>query len=261
MFYNQKKAMFCFLVIKKKSTTKIKNTEMKISNSVSIKSEKELAYMREAGSIIADVMEIVTSKVEPGISTKELDNIALKEIYCLGAKPAFLGYLGFPACFCISVNDEIVHGIPSDRMLLQGDIVSIDGGVIVNGYYSDHAITIPVGKISKKLDNLIDNYTGGVGKFFANTFTTGDSFIREGQFPKYRNIPVVRQFIKEKSEYKARSVIYRMLEESGRKKFNDKMVARFERQLDYAEKSKQIDSSQRERMKRDFIQNQEKLND
>ena len=106
---------------------------MKISNSVSIKSEKELAYMREAGSIIADVMEIVTSKVEPGISTKELDNIALKEIYCLGAKPAFLGYLGFPACFCISVNDEIVHGIPSDRMLLQGDIVSIDGGVIVNG--------------------------------------------------------------------------------------------------------------------------------
>lgn len=130
---------------------------MKISNSVSIKSEKELAYMREAGSIIADVMEIVTSKVEPGISTKELDNIALKEIYCLGAKPAFLGYLGFPACFCISVNDEIVHGIPSDRMLLQGDIVSIDGGVIVNGYYSDHAITIPVGKISKKLDNLISD--------------------------------------------------------------------------------------------------------
>lgn len=130
---------------------------MKISNSVSIKSEKELAYMREAGSIIADVMEIVTSKVEPGISTKELDNIALKEIYCLGAKPAFLGYLGFPACFCISVNDEIVHGIPSDRMLLQGDIVSIDGGVIVNGYYSDHAITIPVGKISKELDNLISD--------------------------------------------------------------------------------------------------------
>ncbi len=138
-----------------RTKTKIENIGMKVSNSISLKSNKELAFMKEAGAIVADVMQTVVSKVDPGITTKELDDIALKEISASGAKPAFLGYLGFPACFCISVNDEIVHGIPSDRKLFEGDIVSIDGGVIVNGYYSDHAVTVPVGKITEKLDNLI----------------------------------------------------------------------------------------------------------
>ena len=139
-----------------RTDTKIENNiVMNINNSISLKSKKELAFMKEAGSIVADVMKTVISNVKPGITTKELDKIARKEIYALGAKPAFLGYLGFPACFCISINDEIVHGIPSKRILIEGDIVSIDGGVIVNGYYSDHAVTVPVGKVSKKLVDLI----------------------------------------------------------------------------------------------------------
>ena len=126
-----------------------------MNNSISLKSNKELAFMKEAGAIVADVMQTVVSKIDPGVTTKELDVIASKEISASGAKPAFLGYLGFPACFCISINDEIVHGIPSERILIEGDIVSIDGGVIVNGYYSDHAVTVPVGKVTKELDKLI----------------------------------------------------------------------------------------------------------
>ena len=138
-----------------RTKTKIENTGMVVNNSISLKSNKELAFMKEAGAIVADVMQTVVSKIDPGVTTKELDVIASKEISASGAKPAFLGYLGFPACFCISVNDEIVHGIPSDRKLSEGDIVSIDGGVIVNGYYSDHAVTVPVGKVTKELDKLI----------------------------------------------------------------------------------------------------------
>ena len=121
-----------------RTKTKIENIGMVVNNSISLKSNKELAFMKEAGAIVADVMQTVVSKIDPGVTTKELDVIASKEISASGAKPAFLGYLGFPACFCISVNDEIVHGIPSDRKLSEGDIV-----------------TVPVGKVTKELDKLI----------------------------------------------------------------------------------------------------------
>ena len=109
------------------------------------------------------------------------------------------------------------------------------------------------------VDHLIDEATGGVGKFFANTLTTGKSFISESQFPPYRNIPVVRQFIKEKSDYQARGVVYEMLAKSSYKKFNKEMQDRFYRQLEYAKKSGQLTATQRRSMKTKFRRNQRKL--
>ena len=109
------------------------------------------------------------------------------------------------------------------------------------------------------VDHLIDEATGGVGKFFANTLTTGKSFISESQFPPYKNIPVVRQFIKEKSDYQARGVVYEMLAKSSYKKFNKEMQDRFYRQLEYAKKSGQITAKQRRSMKTKFRRNQRKL--
>lgn len=102
--------------------------------------------MRTAGSIVADALDAVFDALEPGITTAELDDIARRSIAATGAKPAFLGLYGFPAVACISLNAEIVHGIPSERVVSDGDLVSVDCGAIVDGYYSDHARTAVAGK-------------------------------------------------------------------------------------------------------------------
>lgn len=101
--------------------------------------------MREAGRVVAEALDSVFDALEPGITTAELDDIARREIRSQGAKPAFLGLYGFPAVACISLNAEIVHGIPGDRVVLDGDLVSIDCGAIVDGYYSDCARTAIAG--------------------------------------------------------------------------------------------------------------------
>jgi len=102
--------------------------------------------MRRAGQVVREVLELVRSKVKPGATTLDLENAAEKKIAALGAKPAFKGYHGFPCVLCTSINSEVVHGIPSSRRVLrEGDIVSVDCGAIVDGYYGDAAITIPVG--------------------------------------------------------------------------------------------------------------------
>ncbi len=98
--------------------------------SIIIKSDREIAIMREAGRIVATVLEVLSKQVRPGMKTKELDVIAARELERLGAKPSFKGYRGFPANLCVSVNDEIVHGIPGERVLDEGDIVSLDLGAI-----------------------------------------------------------------------------------------------------------------------------------
>jgi methionyl aminopeptidase len=126
-------------------------------SSITIKSKKEISYMREAGRIIAEIMDKIEKAIEPGITTKELDMISRKQIKLNKVKSAFLGLYGFPDTICVSINEEIVHGIPSKRKLKNGDIISIDAGVIVSGFNSDHAKTFPVGDCSiKDLDLIAD---------------------------------------------------------------------------------------------------------
>jgi len=122
-----------------------------------IKTDKEISYMREAGNIIAEIMNKMEKAVEPGISTIELDNISKREIKNNNVKSAFLGLYDFPNTICVSINEEIVHGIPSKRKLKNGDIISIDAGVIVSGFYSDHAKTFAVGDCAQKEINLLSD--------------------------------------------------------------------------------------------------------
>jgi len=122
-----------------------------------IKTDKEISYMREAGNIIAGIMDKMEKAIEPGITTIELDNISRKEIKKNNVKPAFLGLYDFPNTICASVNEEIVHGIPSKRKLKNGDIISIDAGVIVSGFYSDHAKTFKVGDCAQKEIDLLSD--------------------------------------------------------------------------------------------------------
>jgi methionyl aminopeptidase len=122
---------------------------------VIIKSDREIAVMRRAGRIVATVLGILTKELRAGMKTKELDAIAARELARLGAKPSFKGYRGFPANLCVSVNDEIVHGIPGERVLAEGDIVSLDLGAIFDGFQGDAALTVGIGEISREASRLV----------------------------------------------------------------------------------------------------------
>jgi len=130
-----------------------------VNKDISIKSENELALMREAGKLNAKTLEAVREAVRPGVTTSELDKIAESLIRENNAEPVFKGYPGpypFPATLTICINDELVHGIPSDRVLKDGDIVSIDCGTYYKGYVGDSAFTIGVGDVSDEAQRLID---------------------------------------------------------------------------------------------------------
>jgi methionyl aminopeptidase len=120
------------------------------------KSKTEIEKMRVAGSIVAEVLKELSAMVEPGISTRDLDNRADSMIREAGAIPTFKGYHGYPASICTSINDEVVHGIPSDRKLRGGDIVSIDCGATYMGYVGDAAVTVPVGTVSDDVKSLME---------------------------------------------------------------------------------------------------------
>lgn len=120
------------------------------------KSASEIEVMREAGRITALALDAVSSAVRPGATTADLDAIAEDVIVKAGARPAFKGYHGFPATLCTSVNDQVVHGIPGGRVLKEGEIVSVDCGAIVDGYYGDSARTFPVGQVSAEATRLMD---------------------------------------------------------------------------------------------------------
>ncbi|MDD5190408.1 MAG: type I methionyl aminopeptidase [Dehalococcoidales bacterium] len=124
--------------------------------SIIIKSDAEIALMREAGRITAAVLNKLIESVRPGMRTEDLDKIAADEAIKLGAKPSFKGYHGYPASLCVSVNDEIVHGIPGKRILNEGDIVSLDFGVIYKGFQGDAARTVGVGMISPEARRLLE---------------------------------------------------------------------------------------------------------
>ena len=122
---------------------------------IQIKTAAQLAAMAEAGQVVASALKAAAAAVTPGVSTAELDAIAAREIRAAGATPSFLGYHGFPATICASVNDEIVHGIPRDtRRLRDGDVVSIDCGAVVDGWHADAALTVPVGTVRAELGRL-----------------------------------------------------------------------------------------------------------
>ncbi len=121
-----------------------------------IKSDREIALMRQTGRIVAIILEILGRQVRPGMKTGELDIIAGREVERLGAKPSFKGYRGFPANLCVSVNDEVVHGIPGERVLNEGDIVSLDFGASFNGFQGDAAVTVGVGEVSPQAKQLLE---------------------------------------------------------------------------------------------------------
>jgi methionyl aminopeptidase len=121
-----------------------------------LKSRDEIAIMREAGRILAEVRDILVERVRPGLVEKELDEIARREFKKRKVTPAFLGYQGYPATVCVSINDEIVHGIPSDREIMDGDIVSIDIGCVHEGFVADCAVTVGVGNVPPEAQRLID---------------------------------------------------------------------------------------------------------
>ncbi|MEO8432226.1 MAG: type I methionyl aminopeptidase [Acidobacteriota bacterium] len=123
---------------------------------ITIRSEKELALLEQASRVVLETLDVLEKVVAPGVTTEELDRIAEAEIRRRGAKPAFLGYRGYPKTLCTSINDEVVHGIPGPRELKDGDVIGVDCGAIVGGYFGDASRTMPVGRISAEVADLLE---------------------------------------------------------------------------------------------------------
>ena len=120
-----------------------------------LKSPQEISKMEKANRIVAEVLEEVKERVRPGVETRELDELAEEGCRRHGVEPAFKGYRGYPRSICVSVNEEIVHGIPGPRLVKDGDLVSLDFGVRYDGYYGDAALTVPVGEVSPEARKLL----------------------------------------------------------------------------------------------------------
>ena len=119
------------------------------------KSPSEIERMRAANQLVANVLAELAARVKPGVSTADLDAAAEKLVRDAGAEPAFKGYRGYPATLCASVNEQVVHGIPSARKLVEGDIISLDMGVKLNGFFGDSAVTVPVGRVAPDVTRLL----------------------------------------------------------------------------------------------------------
>ena len=165
--------------------------------SIIIKTSEEVAVMRQAGRIVATILEILSKQIKPGTETRELDIIAAKELKKLGAKPSFKGYRGFPANLCVSVNDEIVHGIPGKRVLREGDIVSLDFGAIFMGFQADAAMTVGVGEVNSTAKHLIETTEGALEAGISAAHTgarLGDISAAIQNYAKSRGYSVVREY-------------------------------------------------------------------
>lgn len=173
---------------------------MLLSMSIVCKSPSEIEKMRRSGRIVRQVLEAVRQEVAPGKTTMDLERLAERKIKELGAKPAFKGYYDYPCVLCTSVNDEIVHGIPSERKILKkGDIVSIDCGVVLDGFYGDAAITVPVGdEVSPELQKLLEvtreSLEHGI-KAAQIGNTVGDVGAAVQQVVEANGFSVVREFV------------------------------------------------------------------
>ncbi len=165
--------------------------------SIIIKSEREIAAMRQAGRIVATVLEELKLHLRAGMKTKELDIMAAQELERLGAKASFKGYRGFPAYLCVSVNDEIVHGVPGERVLNEGDIVSLDLGAIYNGFQGDAAVTVAVGKISPQARKLLKTTEGALMAGIVAAYSgarLGDISAAIQNYVEPRGLSVVREY-------------------------------------------------------------------
>ncbi len=164
-----------------------------------LKTSRELSKMREAGRISSRALRLAGEAVEPGVTTAEIDRLVRQYIEKEGATPSFLGYGGFPASACISVNNQVIHGIPSKKHVLkEGDIVSIDIGAYYNGYHGDNAWTFPCGEISKEAQALLDatreSLFEGIKMAKAGN-RIGDIASAVQQYVEARNYSVVRDFV------------------------------------------------------------------
>lgn len=165
---------------------------------ISLKSQKDLEMLKRSGEILAWVMREVEKNVQPGITTLDIDRISEELILKKKARAAFKGYKGFPATACVSVNEEIVHGVPGPRVILEGDIVSIDLGIDYQGYFSDMAVTLPVGKVDKSKSKLIEitkqSLEAGINQALAGNYLTDISHSIQS-FVEAQGFSVVRQFV------------------------------------------------------------------
>ena len=165
--------------------------------SIIIKSDQEITIMRQAGRVVATVLEMLKLQVRPGMKTEELDIIAAREIERLGAISSFKGYRGFPASVCVSINDEIVHGIPGKRVLHDGDIVSLDLGAIFAGFQGDAAVTTGVGNISPEAKQLMETTEGALRAGIAAARAgarLGDISVAIQHYAESRGYSVVREY-------------------------------------------------------------------
>lgn len=162
-----------------------------------VKSNEEIAKMRRAGKIVALILDKLKREVRAGITTRDLDVIAEAEIRRLGAIASFKGYRGFPASICTSINDEIVHGIPGNRVLKEGDIISLDFGAIVDGFHGDAGLTVPVGKVSTEASRLIETAEGALNAGIRAAHggcRIGDISAAIQEYVESRGFSVVREY-------------------------------------------------------------------
>ncbi|MFA6433457.1 MAG: type I methionyl aminopeptidase [Elusimicrobiales bacterium] len=165
---------------------------------VEIKTPAELDLMRQASKIVAQVLALLKKEIRAGISTAELDLMAEREIRERKAAPAFLGYRGYPATLCVSINEEVVHGIPSGKRILRtGDLVSMDLGAVYRGFYGDAAVTVPVGTVKPELERLMTVTAGSLSKALSEVRSgarLGDVSHAVEQFVTKNGMSVVRDF-------------------------------------------------------------------
>ena len=162
-----------------------------------IKSTEEIIIMRKCGKILAAILDKLRMEIRPGIKTSQLDVIMAEESERRGVIPSFKGYRGFPANLCVSVNDEIVHGIPGERILQEGDIVSLDAGAKLNGFHTDATITIGVGQISKEAEELISVTEGSLKSGIAQAISgawVGDISFAIQYYVESKGFSVVREY-------------------------------------------------------------------
>ena len=181
------------------------NTNLNVGshNGITIKSNRELAHMREAGKVVAQTKVKLMDAIRPGVTTAELDRLAEKQIRDMGATPSFKGYTAggptpFPATICVSINEEIVHGIPGGRVLREGDVVSVDVGATANGFHADSAFTVGVGAISDEARCLVEttreSLETGISRARAGG-RVGDISAAVQQYAESRGYGVVRQYV------------------------------------------------------------------
>ena len=165
---------------------------------VEIKTSTELDLMRQASRIVAQVLALLKKEIRAGVSTAELNSLAEREIRNRDAAPAFLGYRGYPATLCVSINEEVVHGIPSDKRIIRsGDVVSLDLGAIYRGFYGDAAVTVAVGTVKPEISRLIDVTAASLSKALAEVRSgvkLGDVSHAVESFVVSNNMSVVREF-------------------------------------------------------------------